>query len=488
MLKRISGFFGIFLVFLGIMMIIPLIVALIYGEHSCVRAFLYGISVALIPGIIILLIRNKNAISEDRLKLRYSYFVVSLAWLIASSISAIPFVIQGCIPNYIDAFFEMCSGYSTTGATILQNVEVVPKSLLFWRAQTQWLGGMGIIVFVMAFLPNFGINAQNIANAETPGPIATKLTSRFSGTAKKLYELYIFFTILMTVLLMLGGVSLFDSITHTFATMATGGFGGYADSIAHFHSDYVTWVVTIFMFIAGTNFNLFYGIRPLGIRKAFDDDEFIFYRRYVAIATVLVTADLMIRGGYHSLWRALTDGAFQVSTIVSTTGFATCDFDLWPAFCKIILIFLMFTGACSSSTAGGIKIVRVLSVFRMIKRDVKVRIHGQIFNDVRLNGQKLEAKDFRLMVTFTCFFIIMVFGITAVIAVDGFDPLTNFTASLSCMSNVGPGLAGVGPTRNFSGYSNFSTFVLALTMIAGRLELNTFMILFSRHFWDSNMA
>ena len=225
MLKRTSGFFGIFLIFLGIMMMIPTAVALMYGEYTCVRAFLYGIFTAIIPGILILIIRNRNAISEERLKLRYSYFVVSMAWLTASAISAIPFYVQGAIPNYVNAFFEMCSGFSTTGSTIIQNVEVIPKSLLFWRAQTQWLGGMGIIVFVMAFLPSFGINAQNIASAETPGPISTKLTARFTDTAKRLYLLYIFFTVLLTVLLMFGHLNLFDAITHSFTTMATGDSG-----------------------------------------------------------------------------------------------------------------------------------------------------------------------------------------------------------------------------------------------------------------------
>lgn len=488
MLKRTSGFFGIFLIFLGIMMMIPTAVALMYGEYTCVRAFLYGIFTAIIPGILILIIRNRNAISEERLKLRYSYFVVSMAWLTASAISAIPFYVQGAIPNYVNAFFEMCSGFSTTGSTIIQNVEVIPKSLMFWRAQTQWLGGMGIIVFVMAFLPSFGINAQNIASAETPGPISTKITARFTDTAKKLYLLYIFFTVLLTVLLMFGHLNLFDAITHSFTTMATGGFGNYGNSIAHFNSYYVYWVLTIFMLIAGTNFNLFFMIKPQGLINTIKDDEFSFYIKWVGVATALITMGLMVKGGYHSFWKAFTDSAFQVSTIISTTGFATADFDLWPAFCKIIIILLMFTGACSSSTAGGIKIVRVLTVFRMIKRDVKSRIHGKIFNDVRLNGHKLEAKDLQLMLTFTCFFIVMVFGVAAIISIDGFDPMTNFTASLTCMSNVGPGLAGVGPVRNFYNYSDFSTLVLSLTMIAGRLELYTFMILFSRHFWNPDMA
>lgn len=464
-------------------MVAPFILALAYGEYSSAKAFAYAIAIAYIIGIYI---RKAFELPADKvkLKLKDSYFIVTVSWLCASVLAAIPFVIQGAIPNPINAFFEMCSGFSTTGATILTNVEAVPKSLLFWRAMTQWLGGMGMIVLVMAILPSLGVKAQNIASAETPGPTVTKLTSRFSGTAQKLYKAYIILTVLQVVLYMFGGMSLYDSVCHSFTTMATGGFSTYNDSIAHFNSTYIVWVTTVFMVLAGTNFNLFFVAAHNGLRKMFRDEEFKLYIQIVLVATALTTACLLLKGVYNGFWHALTDAAFQVTTIMSTTGFATTNFDLWPAFCKMILIMLMLVGASSSSTAGGLKVVRVLVSFKIIKRHIKLKIHDNIVNDVRLDGQKIGSATMTYIVSFISFFIFTLAAGTLIVSVDGADLVTNFTAVLSCLSNVGPGLCKVGPIGNFDFYSNFSTFFLALVMIAGRLELNTFFLLLSRHFWN----
>ena len=488
MIKRALNFFGIFLIFIGAMMIFPLIPALIYREFSCVKAFLLAIIIAEVIGISLKVSARLNNDDEEKMQPRERFLLVSISWILASIIAAIPFILTSTIPNPIDAFFEMCSGFSTTGASIIPDVEKIPKSLLMWRSITQWLGGMGVIVLVMAIIPRFGARAMNIASAETPGPTVSKLGARFSDTAKQLYFVYIILTFLEVIFLLFGGLNLYDSVLHSLSTMATGGFSCYSDSVAHFNSYYVYWVITFFTILAGMNFNLFFvGIRE-GIGKMFKDDELKFYLKYLALATAIITASLMIKNYYSSFGKALTEGAFQVVTIVSTTGFSTTDFDLWPSVCKMVIIILMLTGACSSSTAGGMKLVRVLTTLKIIKREVRLKTHDRAVYNIKYNGRKVSSETLTYIIIFMAFFIFTLLACTLVISVDGHSFITNFTASLSCLSNVGPGLADVGPTQNFSIYSNFSTMVLALTMIAGRLELTTFFIIFSRHFWNPDRA
>lgn len=465
---------------------LPLFVAIIYKEYDSVVAFTITCAISFGLGILTTSVLGKNASTES---LRYtdSYFIVTFAWIMSSVLAAIPFVIEGSIPNVVDAFFEMCSGFSTTGATILTNVEALPKSMLFWRSETQWLGGMGIIVLMVALVPNLGVKAQNVASAETPGPTVTKLTSRFSDTARSLYIAYVILTAVLVILLLFGGMNLFDAVAHAFSTMATGGFGIYSDSIAHFNSYYITWVITIFMIIAGTNFNLFFTMIFDKVKTALADEELRLYGVILFVSTTLVTASLLTQGGYSSVFKALTDAAFQIATLISTTGYATTNFNLWPAFCKMVLILVMFTGAMSSSTAGGIKIIRVLSIFKMFKREVRVRLHDNIIDDVKYNGTKISGEVMMYMLSFVITFL-MTLGVgTLIVSLrSDADLITDFTAVLSCISNVGPGLAQVGPIENFHFYSDFSTFVLAIIMIIGRLELSTVLIMFSRHFWNRN--
>lgn len=467
---------------------LPLFVAIIYKEYDSVVAF--TITCAITFGLGILTTNNlgKNA-STEALRYTDSYFIVAFTWIMSSVLAAIPFVIQGSIPNVIDAFFEMCSGFSTTGATILTDVEALPKSMLFWRSETQWLGGMGIIVLMVALVPNLGVKAQNVASAETPGPTVTKLTSRFSDTARSLYIAYVILTIILIILLLIGGINLFDAVAHAFSTMATGGFGVYNDSVAHFHSYYITWVITIFMVIAGTNFNLFFTMMFDKVKTALADEELRLYGLILVVSTSLITLSLLLQGGYNNLFKAVTDAAFQVATLISTTGYATTDFNLWPAFCKMILILIMFTGAMSSSTAGGIKIIRVLSIFKMFKREVRVRLHDNIIDDVKYNGTKISGEVMIYMLSFVITFLLTLGIGTIIVSLrSDADLITDFTAVLSCISNVGPGLAQVGPIENFHFYSDFSTFVLALIMIIGRLELSTVLIMFSRYYWNRHIV
>ena len=486
MYKRVINIIGKLQFIIGGSMMLPLFVAIIYKEYDSAVAFTITSAISFGLGILTTSILGKNASTES---LRYtdSYFIVTFAWIMSSVLAAIPFVIEGSIPNVVDAFFEMCSGFSTTGATILTDIEALPKSMLFWRSETQWLGGMGIIVLMVALVPNLGVKAQNVASAETPGPTVTKLTSRFSDTARSLYIAYVILTAILVILLLFGGMSLFDAVAHAFSTMATGGFGIYSDSVAHFNSYYITWVIAIFMIIAGTNFNLFFTMIFDKIKTALADEELRLYGIILVISTTLITASLLTQGGYSSVFKAVTDAAFQVATLISTTGYATTNFNLWPAFCKMVLILVMFTGAMSSSTAGGIKIIRVLSIFKMFKREVRVRLHDNIIDDVKYNGTKISGEVMMYMLSFVITFL-MTLGIgTLIVSLrSDADLITDFTAVLSCISNVGPGLAQVGPIENFHFYSDFSTFVLAIIMIIGRLELSTVLIMFSRHYWNRN--
>lgn len=484
----ILGFYGYFLLFLAGCLLVPLLVALLYGENDCVLAFLITILICAVPGFPIYK-QYRHSFHTSRLKLRYSYLIVTSAWIIATAVGALPYILSGSIPGFADAFFETCSGFSTTGSTILEEIESLPRSILFWRSATQWLGGMGIMVLFVAFMPSIGIKARTIAGAETPGPTVTKVSSRFSDTSRLMYTAYLILTGILVILLLLGGMNFYDAVCHAMTTMATGGYSTYNNGVAHFDSYYIYWVLTVFMMLAGTNFNLFFIAIQESPRKALSDDEFRFYMASAFTAIVLITVSLMSAGDYDSFGKALTDSAFQVSTIMSTTGYATANFINWPAFSQMILILLMLSGASSSSTSGGIKEVRVLIFLRMIKYEVKRALHINIVDDVRYNGRKMQPDTITHITAFMTTYVFTLIIATLLISLTGEGNLiTNFTAVLTCISNVGPGLDMVGPECNFHFYSNFCKYILSLIMLAGRLELATFIIIFTRHFWHPERA
>lgn len=488
MKKNILGFYGYFLIFIAGCLLAPLFVALVYGEKEAAASFLIAGVICALPGTV-LYSSNSTGFQQSRLKLRYSYLIVSSSWIIASVAGSLPYVISGSIPDFAEALFETCSGFSTTGSTILQEVESLPKSILFWRCATQWLGGMGIIVLFVALLPDFGVKAQNIAGAETPGPISSKVSSRFSETARLMYTAYLILTGALVVLLLIGRMSLFDAVCHAMTAMATGGFSTYNNGVIHFGSYYIYWVLTIFMFIAGTNFNLFFVALQDRPRKALADEEFRFYCMSAAAAIVLVVISLMTEGGYTDFGKALTDSAFQVVTLMSTTGYASANYIEWPAFAQMVLVLLMFTGASSSSTAGGIKEIRILIFLRMIKFEVKRLLHLNIVDDIRYNGRRMMPETLTYIMTFMTTYILTLVAGTLLISLTGEGNLvSNFTAVLTCISNVGPGLDMVGPECNFHFYSTFSKYVLSFIMLAGRLELSTFFIIFTRYFWKPDRA
>lgn len=476
---------GMLLLVLGCCLLPCLLVAFIFGETASILGFLSAILPCFILGIILIKSFRPSLI---RLKARDGFLIVSLCWLVASLIGAVPFTVSGAIPSYVDAFFETCSGFSTTGSSILSEIESLPKSMLFWRSFTHWLGGMGIIVFAMALLPSLGVGGQLIASAETPGPTLDKISPRFSDTAKNLYLIYLLFTVIETVLLCLGGMNLYDALVHTFGTVGTGGFSNYNTSVAHFISPYIHWVITIFMLLCGINFNLYFILARRGLHTMLKDAELRLYLTIVFGVSALIIIDLLATGTYDNVSDSVRDTFFQVSSIITTTGYATADYDVWPTFCKMLIFMLMLTGACSSSTGGGVKIIRILISLKLIRRGVSLKLHPNRIITVRLGNREVPQEVATNIANFVFFYIAVVFAGSLVISLNGFDLMTTFSSVLTCVGNIGPGFNLVGPTMNFSVFSDFSKVILSLLMIAGRLELFTFFMLFSPHYWNANKA
>ncbi len=484
-LKGIIRILGILFIIMGFAFIPSLLVAFIYKETSSIKGF----ALTIIPCIIIgLYLVKKFHPSLIKPKVRDGFLIVSLCWLIASIIGSAPFVISGAIPSPIDAFFETCSGFSTTGSSILTDVEALPKSMAFWRSFTHWLGGMGILVFLMALMPALGIGGQIIASAETPGPTLDKLTPRFSDTARNLYLIYLGFTVVETILLCLGGMSLYDSLVQTFGTVGTGGFSNYGNSIAHFESPYLQWVITIFMALCGINFNLYFVFAKNGPRKMLQDPELRLYLGIIFGTTALIALNIYLSGVYDTVSESIRSSAFQVSSIITTTGYATANYDLWPTFSKMMIFLLMLTGACSASTSGGVKIIRILVALKLVRRGVSLKIHPNRVVTVNLNGKVLPSDTVSNIANFIFLYILVILIGGFIVSFDGYDLISTFTGVMACVGNIGPGFNLVGPAMNFSIFSDLSKLVLSLLMIAGRLELFTLFMLFSRHYWNSNRA
>ena len=476
---------GILFLVLGFCLIPSLIVALVFHEMLAFKCFVFTILPCFAIGFILIKLFRPSLI---KLKARDGFLIVSLCWLVASLIGAFPLWFSGAIPNYIDAFFETCSGFSTTGSSILADIEALPKSMLFWRSFTHWLGGMGIIVFAMALLPSIGVGGQLIASAETPGPTLDKVAPRFSDTARRLYLVYLFFTILETLLLLLGGMNLYDSLVHTFGTVGTGGFSSYGDSVAHFSSPYLQWVITIFMLLCGINFNLYFVLARRGLKSMIRDSELKLYLLIILSVSALIAINLFATGVFHDLEEGIRTAVFQVVSIITTTGYATADYDIWPTFSKMLIFLLMLVGACSSSTGGGVKVIRVLISLKLIRRGVSLKLHPRRVVTVTLRRKEVPQEVSTNIANFVFFYIFVVFMGSFIISFNGFDLMTTISSVITCLGNIGPGFSLIGPVMNFSEFSGFSKLILSLLMIAGRLELFTFFMLFSPHYWNSNKS
>ena len=480
--KKLICLTGLILLLIGICMIPSLITAMIYRETVSAQCFLATILFCVIIGGVITVLLPIRKVSLRR---RDGFLLVSGIWVLVSLISAVPLTLSGAIPDFIDSFFEMCSGYSTTGSTILSNIEALPKSMLFWRSFTHWLGGMGIIVFTAALVPGMGIEGQAIASVESPGPTFDKQTAHYTDTAKRLYLLYLGFTAAQTILLCLGGMNLYDSLLHTFGTVGTGGFSDYQDSIACFASPYIRWVIILFMTMCGINFNLYFDLFRKGPRAVFRDEELRLYLLIILACTAGIMIDLTASGVIRSPFHSLTESAFQVTSLITTTGYATTDYNAWPTFAKMLLLLLLLTGACSSSTGGGVKVVRVVVALKMIKRGIRKKLHPSRVYPVKLDGKTVPQEISTNISNFILFYIVVFFAGTFLISFDGKDLVTTFSSVLTCLGNVGPGFNLVGPAGNFNIFSPLSKIVLSLLMIAGRLELYPFLLLFSPHSWNS---
>jgi len=396
------------------------------------------------------------------------FAITSLAWLSLSAIGALPFFLSGQIPSYIDAFFETVSGFTTTGASILPQVEVLDRGLLFWRSFTHWVGGMGVLVFLMAFLPNLSERSIHIIRAEMPGPSVGKILPRVRDTAKVLYIIYIAMTAVEVILLLLGGMNLFDSLVHSFGTAGTGGFGIHSDSAASFTS-YQTWILTVFMLLFGINFNLYYLLLIGRARSALRSTELKVYLGIVVIAVGILCLNLSPY--YDSFSRLLEDAAFQVSSIITTTGFSTVDFNAWPAISKTVLLILMFLGACAGSTAGGLKISRFILFLKNCQAEFRFMLHPRSVNVLRFEGKKVEKETQKGVMVYFVLYMLCFFTIFFFLSLDGFDVETNFSAAAACFNNVGPGLSLVGPLSSYAHFSAFSKLVLSFAMLLGRLEI-----------------
>ena len=463
------------------LLLVPMLVGFIYNENTFV-AFLIPIAILIVIGAPLLLIKRKY----DSMYAKEGFVTVALAWIVMSIVGALPFVISREIPNYIDAIFETVSGFTTTGASILSDVEALPFSMLFWRSLTHFIGGMGILVFVLAILPKYNSGVMHVFRAESPGPSADRLVSKLSFTARILYGIYVALTIVEMVLLLFGGMPLFDSIVHAFGTAGTGGFSIKNTSIAYYNSAYIEMVIAIFMFLFSLNFNLFYLILIGKFRKAFCSEEIRAF--FIIVFTATIAIALNILSSCANFIEALRFSFFQVTSISSTTGYISYDFDKWPAFSKGILIVLMIVGACGGSTGGGIKVSRLVILVKSVTANIKRLVHPRAVVNVKFEGEYLSKDTERNVFSYFIIWILIVAISTLLLCLDVNDFLTNFTATLSCVGNIGPGLSNaglnmVGPMFNFAGYSWASKVMLSFAMLFGRLEIFPMLILFMPSTW-----
>ena len=419
---------------------------------------------------------------EQNLRAREGFLVVALSWVLLSAFGALPFVISGLIPNYIDAFFEAVSGFTTTGATLMGNFDGLPRGVMFWRSFTHWIGGMGVLVLTLALLPQMTGRSSHLVRAESPGPSLSKIVPKMGDTAKILYLIYGALTVIELAALIIAGMSPYDAAIHAMGTAGTGGFSNYGSSVGAFDSAVIDAIITFFMVLFGINFALFYRVLVGGWRDALRSEELHWYLALFAGSTLFVS--LMILPQYGTFLNALRYGSFQVATIMSTTGYATADFNLWPQAVKALIVVLMFIGSCAGSTAGGIKVVRVGILCKLGCREVRHTFQPRKVQVVRFECKGVEEN--RLTQVSACFFVsvLLVLAGMFLVSLEGlYDLETNFTAVLTCISNVGPGLGHVGPVENFSGYGPFAKVVLSLLMLAGRLELFPILVLFHPSAW-----
>lgn len=458
-------------------MLLPLAVSLLYGD-GCWLSFLLCAAICAAVGTVLHLIKAKRTALQNR----DGYATVAVAWVLLSLFGALPYVVTGAIPHYIDAVFETASGLTTTGASILTQIEGLPESVLFWRAQTQWMGGMGVLVLFLALMPHLGGGAVFLMNAESPGPIKSRLVPRLSDTAKILYTIYLGLTVAEALALRIAGMPWFDAITHAFTTLSTGGFSIKNASIAAYNSPTIEWIIIVFTVLASINFSLMFLAFRKQLRTVLRSEELRAFLLLVVLAVAAICANLMRQMGLP-FSDAVRDAAFQVTTIASTTGYATRDFALWPTFSQAILVLLMLIGGCAGSTAGGTKVSRILLQLKSLKRELNRIVHPNRVSVITMDGQTVAEQAVSSALVFQVAYLLVLIIGALVVALDGMGVTESLSASLACVSNIGPALGELGPTSNFAGLNYFTKAVLSLEMLMGRLELMPLLVLLNPATW-----
>lgn len=477
-IKFITTILGKIVTIEGIFMLLCAIMAFAFNENDSYPFLFSGVG-CIIIGIalsFIFSVKDKVITKKD------GYFIVASTWLIFSIFGCIPYMLSGAIPHFADAFFEAMSGFTTTGSTILNNIEEMPHATLFWRSLTQWLGGLGIVMLFIALLPGLGVDNADLYTAEVPGITHSKTSSTFKSMARNLWKLYIALTIINALFLFIGGMNIFDAVCHSFTTMSTGGFSTKQASIAHWGSSYIEYVTIFFMFIAGTNFTIIYTTIQTKKNHIFKDAEFRIYA-FIVIATTIVLTTILYLNEWNTFETSFRDALFQVVSIITSTGFGTADYLLWPTVLGSIIFLLMFIGGSAGSTAGGIKVGRIMLLFKNSLCEMKRIIHPNAVINVKYNKKSLPSN---VMDSIMAFFIMymLLFGISTFImtlATDDFQ--TAYSSTITCISNIGPGFGSVGPASTFANLNDFSKIFLSLLMMIGRLEVFTVLVLFTKDFW-----
>lgn len=463
----------------ALLMLLPLAVALLYGEAW--QGFVYTIALL---GLCSALLQLPKAQSET-IYAKEGFLIVALSWILLSAFGALPFVIDGAIPFYIDAFFETVSGFTTTGASILADVEAMGKGLLFWRSFTHWIGGMGVLVFLLAVLPLAENRSMHIMRAEVPGPTVGKLVPRARNSAKILYVIYFVMTLVQVLLLLLGGMPLFDSLIHAFGTAGTGGFSSKALSVGYYDSAYIDVVIGTFMILFGVNFNLYYYLLLKRFRDVRKNEELRWYLGIIAFAVVTIALCILPLYG-NSFMTALRYSYFQVATIITTTGYATANFDLWPQYARCMLVLLMLIGASAGSTGGGLKVSRLVILFKASLAEIRHMLSPRSVNPVKMDGAVVDKQVVYGALVFFALYLFTAFAAMLAVSLDGQDFTTTVTGVIACISNIGPGLGAVGPMGSFAMFSPVSKIILSFAMLLGRLEIFPILLLFIPGTWRRN--
>ncbi len=475
---------GALIACVGITMVLPLAWAFYYNDGT-VYPLALSMAITITVGILMFFVFRdpKASQASSTMTHREGMAIVALGWFAVGFFGGLPFYLGGTFESVVDCVFESLSGFSTTGSSVLTDIEAVPRSILFWRSLTHWLGGMGIIVLSLAILPFLGVGGMQLYKAEVPGPSPDKLKPRIKDTAMTLWKVYVLFSIIETILLMFGGMDFFDALCHTFGTMATGGFSTKNTSVAAFNSAYIDYVITFFMLVAGINFTLHYLLLKWRPSVMWKDPEFRVFAAMVLVFTLIISIAVYVGGNYDTVADSFRYTSFQVAAILTTTGFATADYELWPGITQAILLFCMFIGGCAGSTGGGMKVMRIMLLCKHSYKELFRLIHPRSVSRVKM-GKTVVQDD--VMSGVWGFFILWL-GLLVlaafVVAASGVDVVTSFAASLACIGNIGPGIGGVGPTDNFAWLPDTAKWMLTFCMVLGRLEIYTVIILFVPEFW-----